>query len=58
LTSEQAQVEVFTRQEQAEALVDAICRAATVGPESHGVVAVLPVEAIQRIKDYRPSSTP
>ena len=50
-------MEVFAQQEQAEALVDAICRAAYVGPESQGVVAVLPVEAIHRIKDYLPSST-
>ena len=56
--SEQARVEVFAQQEQAEALVDAIRSAAYVGPQSHGVVAVLPVEAIHRIKDYLPPSTP
>jgi nitrogen regulatory protein P-II 1 len=56
--SEQARVEVFARQEQAAALVEAICRAAYTGKDSHGMVAVLPVEAIHRIKDYLPPSEP
>ncbi len=51
--SEQARVEVFVEQEQASAVVDAICSAAYVGPESHGIVAVLPVEEIYRIRDHK-----
>ena len=54
----QARVEVFARQEQSAALVEAICRAAYTGKDSHGIVAVLPVEVIHRIKDYLPPSEP
>lgn len=56
--SERARVEVFAQQEHAAAVVEAICSAAYVGPESHGLVAVLPVEVIHRIKDYLPPSEP
>ena len=56
--SERARVEVFAQQAQAAAVVDAICSAAYVGPGSHGVVAVLPVEAIYHIRDYLPPSEP
>lgn len=47
----QARLEVFVRRDQAQAVVDAICQAARVGMDSDGIVAVLPVETLVRVKD-------
>ena len=54
--SEQARVEVFLPQAQAAAVVKVICRAAYAGLDSDGMIAVLPVENIVRIKDSMPKS--
>lgn len=53
--AEEARVEVFVRREQAAAVVDAICHAAYSGVDSDGMVAVLPVETLVRIKDSGPA---
>jgi nitrogen regulatory protein P-II 1 len=52
--AEQARVEVFVRREQAAAVADAICHAAYSGEDSDGIVAVVPVETLVRIKDSGP----
>lgn len=56
--SEQARVEVFVPQAQAASVVEAICRAAYAGLDSDGMVAVLPVKTIVRIKDSMPKPGP
>lgn len=57
-TSEQARVEVFIAQPQAQAAVHAICQAAYRGLDTDGIVAVLPVESLMRIKDCAPCAKP
>lgn len=52
--SEQARVEVFVPKAHAASVVEAICRAAYAGLDSDGMIAVLPVENIVRIKDSMP----
>lgn len=52
--SEQARVEVFVPRAQAAAVVEAICHAAHAGLDSDGMIAVLPVENIVRIRDSLP----
>lgn len=52
--SEQARVEVFVPKAQAAAVVEAICHAAYAGLDSDGMIAVLPVENIVRIRDSMP----
>jgi nitrogen regulatory protein P-II 1 len=51
--SEQARVEVFVPREQAASVVEAICTAAYAGLVTDGMVAVLPVETLVRIRDSR-----
>lgn len=52
--SDQARIEAFVSREQAGLVVEAICRAAHAGLDSDGMVAVLPVETLVRIRDYIP----
>jgi nitrogen regulatory protein P-II 1 len=56
--SEQARVEAFVPRAQAASVVEAICRAAYTGLDSDGMIAVLPVENIVRIKDWMPKPKP
>lgn len=52
--SGRARVEVFVRKAQAAAVVEAICHAAYSGMLGDGMIAVLPVENIVRIRDSMP----
>jgi nitrogen regulatory protein P-II 1 len=56
--SEQARVEAFVSREQAASVVEAICRAAYAGLDTDGMVAVLPVETLVRIRDHKPGAGP
>ncbi|HUW28076.1 MAG TPA: P-II family nitrogen regulator [Sulfuriferula sp.] len=55
--SMQARVEVFVLAEHAEQVAQAIMRTAHAGLDTDGMIAVLPVETIYRVKDYFPSSS-
>lgn len=46
-------IEIFTDVAQAEQIVDTIMQAAHSGTAGDGIVAVLPVEGLYRIRDYR-----
>lgn len=50
-----ARVEIFTTGEQALILADTIMAAASTGEEGDGIVAVLPVGSVYRIRDRRPA---
>lgn len=50
-----ARVEIFTTGEQALTLTDKIMAAASTGGEGDGIVAVLPVECVYRIRDRKPA---
>jgi len=56
--SEQARIEVFVPDAQAAQVVAAICKAAYAGRDNDGMVAVLPVESLVRIKDSMPKPEP
>ncbi len=45
-----ARVEIFTSEAEAEAIAQAIMEAAHVGQEGDGIIAVLPVEKLYRIR--------
>ena len=48
-----ARIEIFTDVVQAEQIVDAIMGEAHTGTPGDGIVAVLPVDGVYRIRDYR-----
>lgn len=50
-----ARVEIFTTGEQALILADKIMAVASTGEEGDGIVAVLPVGSVYRIRDRRPA---
>ena len=56
--STHARVEVFAHSTQAEQVVEAIMQAAYLGLNSDGMIAVLPVEEIYRIRDHMPRLAP
>lgn len=49
-TTEHARIEVFTDRERAEGIASAIMEAAHTGMEGDGIVVVLPVEHVYRIR--------
>ncbi len=49
-----ARLEIFTGVERAQQIVDAILAAASTGTEGDGIVAVLPVERVWRIRSRAP----
>lgn len=56
--STQARVEVFVLAQHAEQVVHDIMQAAHTGLDTDGVIAVLPVETIYHVRDYRPQMAP
>ncbi len=52
-----ARIEVFTSEEQAEHIAEAIMGAAHTGDAGDGIVAILPVEKLYRIRTRAPVTT-
>jgi nitrogen regulatory protein P-II 1 len=50
--TEHVRLEVFTHRLHAAQIVDAVCSAASTGGKGDGVIAVLPVENVYRIRDH------
>lgn len=50
--TEHARLEIFTHRLRVDQIVDAVCRAASTGAKGDGLIAVLPVESVYRIRDH------
>lgn len=50
--TEHVRLEIFTHRLRVDAIVDATCHAASTGGKGDGIIAVLPVESIFRIRDH------
>ena len=53
-----ARIEIFTAKEKVKAIVDTIITAAYTGAPGDGLIAILPVEEIFRIKDRKRAHAP
>ena len=49
--SEHVRLEIFTHRQRVDGILEAIFRAASTGTKGDGIVAVLPVESVFRIRD-------
>lgn len=50
--TEHVRIEVFTHHQQVGRIADAVCGAASTGAKGDGVIAVLPLESVYRIRDH------
>lgn len=50
--TEHVRLEVFTHRLRVDQIVDAVCAAASTGGKGDGVIAVLPMESVYRIRDH------
>ncbi len=55
--SDYARIDIFTAAERAQQIVDAILAAASTGTAGDGIVSVLPVERVWRIRTRAPAPT-
>lgn len=50
--TEHVRLEIFAHRDRVDRIVDTICRVASTGSEGDGIIAVLPVEHVYRIRDH------